>query len=91
MARTVDEILKEKKITLEEMEALKGIIEECREREKRINQIMGSLKASFEKLFCAIEVLKHRSELLSTSIESLNAALETLYLLSLPKEKFHRE
>jgi prefoldin subunit 5 len=91
MAKTVDELLEEKNLTKEEMEALKDVIAECRERERRIEESIRALRRNLEMLVSTIDLLQRRSKSLLSSVENLRDSIETLYLLSLPKEKFYIE
>lgn len=90
-AKTVEELLKEKNVTPEEMEALKDIIDECKDREKRIDNAVEVLRNNLEKLVDALELIHKKTQVLLTSVENLSEAIESLYLISLPKERFYRE
>lgn len=89
--KTVDEALMEKNVTLEEMEALSELIEECRERQRRIQRATLSLRENLYELFRVIEIMNERAEDLLVSLNNLNQEIETIYLLALPLEKIHRD
>lgn len=87
----IQNLIREKNLTPEEIESLKQIILECEERERRIDEACKNLRENLSELFSTLSRLSESADNLSKSIDHLVDKLEEVYLLCLPKERFYSE
>ena len=89
--KTVDELLEDKKVTAEERELLKEVIEAARINEKKIREYADQMRANFGRLSQALQAMEERTFILNKALHDLLDATDTLQLRMMPREKFYRE
>ncbi|MEI6155539.1 MAG: hypothetical protein WCQ90_15800 [Deltaproteobacteria bacterium] len=89
--KTVDDFLKAKKLTREEREVFKDIIQETKDREEQITQFSQQVKDSYIRLFAEINIFFEKTVILSRTLAQTLDEMETNYLRSLPADRFYRE
>ena len=89
--KTVDDLIKAKNLTPQEMELLKDVIEEARERERKSVLLSQQTKENLKKLSDGLNIIAERTTDISRSLHSLLDQMETLYIKSIPDAKFYRE
>ena len=89
--KTVDDLLKAKKVTPEERELLKDIIEVARTNERKIREYAEQMKANFNRLSQALQTMEERTFILNKTLQGLLDATDTLHLRLMPSDKFYRE
>ncbi len=88
---TVDDLLKEKNLTAEEMELFKDLIQETKDRETRIHESTLAARESLARLSETLSTISERTTLLSTMLASVVEQTEMLYLRLMPDHKFYKE
>ena len=88
---TVDNLIRSKNLTPEELELHRDLIETCRERERQIEACAQETRRNLEKLSHSLTQISERTMSLSSALSRLLDEAETLYLRTLPEEKFYRE
>ena len=88
---SIDDLIRSKNLTAEELELHKELITECRERESRIEACTEQTRRSLEKVREELRVISERTTCLSYALTRLLDDAESLYLKSLPEEEFFRE
>jgi hypothetical protein len=89
--KTVDDLIRAKSLTCEELELHRMIIEECREREKRIDEYRQITEENMRRLAVALKAIAEKTQTLGKALEKLVDATDSLYLKSMPSYKFFRE
>jgi hypothetical protein len=89
--KTVDDLLKAKKVTLEEHELLQDIIETARTNERKIREYAEQMRSNFNRLSKALQTVEERTFILNKALQGLLDATDTLHLRLMPSEKFYRE
>jgi hypothetical protein len=89
--KTVDDLLRTKNLTPEELELLDDVIQEARERERKGAILAEQTKANLIRLSEGFNTIVERTTDISRSIQSLLDQMETLYIKSMPDTKFYRE
>lgn len=89
--KTVEELLKAKKVTSEERELLKDIIETARTNERKIREYAEQMRSNFNRLSQALQTMEERTFILNRALQGLLDATDTLHLRLMPSEKFYRE
>jgi hypothetical protein len=87
----VDELIEQKKLTPEEMELHQEIIEECREREKKIKEFSESAQRNLKILSREIKSMIEVTTFLKNATSELLERTACLYLKLLPKERFYND
>ncbi len=88
---TIEDLLRAKNLSKEELELHKDLISECRERERRIEECAAETRENLERLSDALTAVSKRTIILGEALSELLEEAETLYLRNLPEEKFYRE
>jgi DNA-binding transcriptional regulator YhcF (GntR family) len=89
--KTVDDLLKAKKVTYEERELLQDIIETARTNERKIREYAEQMRSNFNRLSKALQNMEERTVILNKALQGLLDATDTLHLRLMPSEKFYRE
>jgi hypothetical protein len=89
--RTVEELIRSKNLTDEELELHKDLIEECRVREERISEFSRIAQLNLEKLSQSLVTLRQRAVVLGDSLKILQERADNLYLRLLPEDIFYHE
>lgn len=89
--RTIEDLIKAQGLTAEEMELHRELIEECRERERKIEECRTLTHDNLSRLSRSLEDFSKTTIALSTALEDLLNQADTLYLRTLPPERFFRE
>jgi hypothetical protein len=89
--RTVDELLEAKKVTAEEREFLKDIIETARKNERQIKEYAAQMRTNLSKLSLAVESMEERTFVLNKALQNLLESASSLQLRLMPSDKFYRE
>lgn len=88
---TVEELIRSKNLTDEELELHKDLIEECRMREERIAEFSKVAQMNLEKLSQSLVTLRQRAAVLGDALKVLQERADNLYLKLLPEDIFFRE
>jgi broad-specificity NMP kinase len=89
--KTVDELIRSKNLTVEELELHKELIEECRQREQRITEFSRTAQLNLDKLSQSLVALRQRAVVLGDALKVLQERADNLYLKLLPEDMFYRE
>jgi type II secretory pathway component PulF len=89
--KTVEELIRSKNLTDEEMELHKDLIEECRVREERITEFSKIAQLNLERLSQSLVTLRTRAVVLGDALKVLQDRADNLYLRLLPEDIFYRE
>ena len=89
--KTVEELLRAKNLNEEELELHRGLIEECLEREKRINESSEEARRQLKRLADGIETVSAKAVMLEQAVRQLVDHLENIYLKTLPEDRFYHE
>jgi hypothetical protein len=88
---TVEELIRSKNLTDEELELHKDLIEECRMREERIEEFSKLAQMNLERLSQSLVTLRQRAVVLGDALKILQERADNLYLKLLPEDIFFRE
>jgi hypothetical protein len=89
--KTVDDLIRAKNLTDEEMLQFKDLIEEFKERENRIKENISTAKSNLNQLFNTIAILGEKTSVLGNVLNILLEELDTNRLRLMPSDKFYRE
>ena len=89
--KTVDDLLKAKGLTAEELKLFEDLIRETRDREKKSIEMGRLTRENLKKLSDGFTVIAERTFEISKSMDRVLDEMEALYLRSMPESKFHRE
>lgn len=89
--KTVEELIRSKNLTAEEMELHKDLIEECRVREERIKEFSRIAQMNLDSLSQSLLTLRQRAVVLGDALKVLQERADNLYLRLLPEDVFYRE
>jgi hypothetical protein len=89
--KTVDDLLKAKGVSGEEMEQLREVIEECRLREVRIKEASDAAWQNIRDLSEALNAIIGTFVMVSKSVDALHEEVAQLQLKMMPEEQFYRE
>ncbi len=89
--KTVDELIRAKNLTEEEMELFADMIEEARQREKMSAEIARQTKANLLRLEDGLNAIAEKTTDISNAMKTLLDQMEILYIKSMPDTKFYRE
>ncbi len=90
-AKTIDELIREKGLTPEEIEMHRELIDECRNREQRIREYAAEARGNLEKLAESLQTVAEKTNLLASMVTNLIEERDSLYLRLLPEDQFYRE
>jgi hypothetical protein len=89
--KTVDDLIRAKKLTPEEEEQLREIIEECRNRETQIQEASDTAKRNIEGLSRSFGVIVDTISSVGKAVDELYGEVERLQLRMMPEAQFYRE
>ncbi len=89
--KTVDDLIRAKNLTDEELLQFKDLIEEFKEREDRIKENICAAKFNLNQLFNTIAILGEKTSVLGNVLNILIEELDTNRLRLMPSDKFYRE
>jgi hypothetical protein len=89
--KTVDDLIRAKNLTPDEMTQFKDLIDEFKEREKRIEENIVSAKTNLNQLICSIRMLGEKTSVLGKTLQSLLNEMDIDRLKLMPIENFYRE
>jgi hypothetical protein len=89
--KTVDDLLKAKKLTPDEQRQLREIIEECRAREAQIKEVSDATKRNLENLERTFGAIIETIGAVGASMDALYQEVERLQLKLMPEENFFHE
>lgn len=89
--KTIDELIREKGLTPEELESHRQLIDECRAREKKIREYSEDARNNLQKLADSLTTIAQKTQLLSQAVKELIDERDNLYLRLLPEDQFYRE
>jgi len=89
--RNIDDLIRAKNLTAEEMEMFKGMIDESREREKMVREYSQSTQENLKKLSTGLQTISDKVMVLGKALRNMTDEMDKLYLKLLPAEKFYRE
>ncbi len=82
--KTIDDLLREKNLTPEEMERHRELIEECRARESQINEYSRASQESMRKMTDELDKLARTAEELWQEAQKLTNRVNGIYLRVTP-------
>ena len=88
---TVDELIRAKKLSAEEEEELREIIEECRKREVRIREVSQAARESIEGLVRSFVTIVKTISSVSKAVDELHEEVGRLQLRMMPSSHFYYE
>jgi hypothetical protein len=88
--KTVDDLIKVKRLTAEEQEKLRDIIEECRMRETQIREASESAKRNIEALSVTFDKVIETISTVGKAVDKLHEEIGRLQLKMMPEEQFFR-
>ncbi len=80
----VDDLLRDKKLTSEELKLHEDLIKECRRREAAIGEISMATRENLKKLFEALGIVRK-------NLEVIGDAADNIVLITMPEGAFSRE
>ena len=89
--KTVDDLIKAKKLTPEEEEQLQDIIEECRKREANIREASDAVRLNMEGLTRSFGAIVDTISFVGKAVDELHEEVERLQLRMMPEAQFYRE
>lgn len=89
--KTVEDLIRAKNLTPEELELHRELIEECRENEKKINEYCNAARENLRKMYNTLDNVSKKAAEIHDAFERLVEETENLSLRLIPDEKFHRE
>ena len=89
--KTIEDLIRAKNLTPEELELHKDLIEECRENEQKINAYCNRARDNLQRMYDALDDVSKKATEIHNAFERLVEETENLSLRLIPDEKFHRE
>ncbi len=89
--KTVDDLLKAKGVTDEELEQLRDVIDECRLREEQIKEASDAARQNIRDLSDALNMIIGTFAVVSKSVDALHDEVSQLQLKMMPEEHFYKE
>jgi hypothetical protein len=89
--KTVEALIKTKRLTPEELERHRDLIEECLQREKQLEECSARTHDHLSHLSGAMRLLVERTSALEKTIRRATEETENLFLRLMPREEFHQE
>ena len=89
--KTIDDLIKAKNLTPEELMQFKDMIEEFKERERKIEEYTHTAKSNLNELSNSLQRLGERASILGTALRESLDKLERVQLQMMPNDKFYRE
>jgi hypothetical protein len=89
--KTIDDLIRAKNLTPDEMTQFKDLIDEFKERERRIEENISTTRANLSQLMSSIGMLGEKTSVLGKTLQSLLNEMNTVQLKMMPDENFYRE
>jgi len=89
--KTIDDLIQAKKLTLEEQDELREIIEECRIRETQIEEASRVTKQNLEGLSRSFGLIVSTISDVGKAVDELYEEVGKLQLKMMPETQFFRE
>jgi FtsZ-binding cell division protein ZapB len=89
--KTIDDLIRAKNLTPDEMIQFKDLIEEFKEREKRIEENISAARTNLNQLMHSIGMLGEKTSVLGKTLQSLLNEMDIARLKLMPDENFYRE
>jgi hypothetical protein len=89
--RTIDDLLRAKHLSAEELELHKELIEQCKERERNIAVCRVETENNLERFARAAEIISQRTTELENALQALVEQTDNLYLKLIPEDHFFHE
>jgi len=89
--KTIDDLIKIKNLTPEEVELHRELIEECRENERKINEHCNTARENLQRMYDTLNDVSQKATEIHSAFQRLVEEAENLSLRLIPDEKFHRE
>jgi hypothetical protein len=89
--KTVDDLIRAKNLTPDEMLQFKDLIEESKEREKQIQESISAAKSNLNHLLHTITTLGEKTSVLGNALNSILEEIDITRLKLMPSDKFYRE
>ena len=89
--KTVEALIKTKRLAPEELERHRDLVEECLQREKQLEECSARTQDHLVHLSGAMGVLVERTVVLEKTIRRASEEVENLFLRLMPREEFHQE
>ncbi len=89
--RTVDDLIRAKNLTAEELIQFKDMIEEFRERERKIEEYATAARSNLNELSTSMRMLGERAAIMAKALRISLDEMERIQLRMMPSDKFYRE
>ncbi len=89
--KTIDDLIKAKKLTPDEQEKLREIIEECRNRETQIEEASHATQQNIESLSRSFGLIVSTISDVGKAVDGLYEEVGRLQLKMMPETQFYRE
>jgi hypothetical protein len=89
--KTVDDLIKAKNLTAEELIQFKDMIVEFKERERKIAEYTSAAKSNLNQLSNSMRILGERASVISKALRISLDEMEKVQLRMMPSDKFFRE
>ena len=89
--KSIDELLRLKGLSPQELELHRSLIDECKERETMIVESAARTQGSLQQLAEACEAATQRARTLAAAIEKVLDEMEDLCLKLLPDDQFYHD
>ena len=87
--KTIDDLIREKGLTAEELERHRELIEECRAREAQLKEYSRATRASMQKMTEELDKLSRTAEELWQEAQRLARRVNGIYLHVTPARKVY--
>jgi predicted nucleic acid-binding Zn-ribbon protein len=89
--KTVDDLIKAKNLTPEELIQFKDMIDEFKERERKIEEHVTAAKSNLNQLSNTMRILGERASVIGKELRESLDEMERIQLQMMPNDKFYRE
>jgi hypothetical protein len=89
--KTVDDLVRAKNLTPEEQIQFKDMIEEFKERERKIEEYVTAAKSNLNQLSDTMRILGERASVVGKALKESLDEMERIHLRMMPNDKFYRE
>jgi Mg2+ and Co2+ transporter CorA len=89
--KTIEDLIRAKNLTPEELELHRELIDECRKNEQKINEYCKTARENLQRMYDTLNDVSQKATEIHSAFERLIEETETLSLRMIPDEKFHRE
>jgi len=89
--KSVDDLIRAKNLTAEELMQFRDIIEESKERERKIEEYANAARSNLDQLSASMRILGERAAIVAKALRISLDEMERIQLRMMPSEKFYRE